>query len=138
MKRLSTGFLSLCFVVLLTSSAMAANVTCSNGVWYRMLLGTGVGQPVTQEEIAAFIDTVLTEQLLEEMTIIEISDHQNSNDHGLIKKHATVVDIQCPDTEDNFTKIRKIARMYTKQFVRAKASCYVKRIPGVNTFLYCQ
>lgn len=138
MKRLAPGFLFLCFVVLLASSATAATMIRSNAAWYRVHLGTGIEQPVTQEEITAFIDTVITERFPEGMTIIEARGQWNSEKHGLLKERTTVVDIQCPDDEDNFAKIREIADIYIKQFTRAKASCFVKRIPGVTTILYYQ
>lgn len=138
MRRFTPGFLFLCFVVLLSSSAMAAPPICSNSAWYRVQLGAGVNQPVTKEEVATFIDTVFTERFPEGMTLIETANQWNCKKRGLIKERTTVVDIQCPDTEANFMKLREIAYMYIKQFVRAEATCVIRRIPGVNTFLYTQ
>lgn len=138
MKYVASGCLFLYFFVLMASSALAATATCSSDAWYRVQLSAGIDQPVTKEETAAFIDSVFIERFPDGMTITESKDQWRCKKSGLRKERTTVVDIQCPDTEANFTKIREIACIYIKQFVRAKATCMVKRIPDVNTFLYVQ
>lgn len=138
MKRLLFVLLSVCLLAISALPAEAETMTRQDAVWYRVHLGTGTGQPVTPEEVAEFIDTVITERFPDGMSITEGRGQWTSKEYGLIKERTTIIDIQCEDSEDNFAKIREIADTYIKRFSRAKASCFIKRIPGVNTILYYQ
>ena len=138
MKRLLAGILSLCLLAVLVLPADAATMIRPNAAWYRVYFGTGVDHPVTSEEMTLFIDSIVTKRFPEGLSVIEAQGQWASPKHGLIKERTVIVEIQCEDTEENFEKIRNIASMYIKHFERAKASCFVKRIPNVNTILYFQ
>ena len=137
MNRLLIAFVLLCLAFTATP-AQAATQIRESAVWYRVHLGTGVDQPVTREEVAEFIDTVITPRFPQGLTVTDASGQWESKEYGLIKERTVVVDIQCPDAEDNAAKIREIAAAYVQKFTRAKASCFIKRIPGIDTILYYQ
>ena len=138
MNRFLLGFLSLCFVAVLAVPANGATLIRQEAAWYRVHLGSGVNRPVTAEEITRFVDTVVSDRFPEGFTITDARGQWESEEYGLTKEHTTVLDIQCDDSSENFTKIREIADMYIKQFAKARASCFIKRIPGINTILYYQ
>ena len=138
MKRLVTGLATLALLLSFFVTAQAATQIREAAVWYRVHFGSGSGQPVTLEDVTNFIDTYVTERFPEGFTITQASGQWSSTEYGLIKEKTMVVDIQCTDTPANFTKIREIADAYTKRFAKAKASCFIKRIPGINTILYYQ
>jgi hypothetical protein len=138
MKRLILGLFSLCFAFILSLPAHATTVLTENSVWYRVHLGTGTGQPVSAKEIDDFISTVVEENFPNGMTIVEAKGQWRSKEHGVIKERVVILDIHCVNTEANAQKIRTIATTYVKQFARAKASCFINRIPKTASKLYYQ
>ena len=134
MKRiLLAGILALTLAL----PSFAATQVRENAVWYRVHLGTGLTETrVTDAEIAAFIDSFVTERFPDGMTIIAARGQWSSKEHGLTREITTVIDIQCGDTPENSEKIKEIAEEYVRRFTRARASCFVKRIPNVSTTLY--
>lgn len=116
---------------------MAQTVERNDEIWYRLHLGTGIGdKAVSFELLKSFIDQEITTKFPDGFTIFDSRGQWKSPEHGLIRERTIVIDIQCPDTDDAKEKIDSIARAYVFRFKAAKASIYVKRISGVDTTLY--
>ena len=138
MKHLLSGLLSLCLLFVAIVPADSATQIREDAAWYRVYLGTGTGTPVTPDAIEEFIDTVVSKRFPDGLTVLEGKGQWASKEHRLIREKSIIVDIQCADSDDNFKLIREIADTYIKRFADAKASCFVKRIPGTTTILYYQ
>ena len=138
MRRLFAGLASLSLVFALALPASGATQIREDAAWYRVHFGTGVGDPVPPEDVYTFIDTIVTDRFPDGLTITDTRGQWSSKEYGLTRERTFVVDIQCEDSDENFDKIREIADSYIRNFAQAKASCFVKRIPGVTTILYYQ
>lgn len=135
MKRLFPAALALVFCLAL--SAHAATALQENIVLWRFHFGLGVGgMAVGQDKMRAFIDEVLTPAFPNGMTITEARGQWRSEEHGLIRERTVLVDVQCPDSEDNRAAVEAIAREYVQRFQAAKASVFVVRQFPVTTTLY--
>ena len=129
--------LSLCFVLVCVFPALAQTVERSDGAWYRLHLGTGVGdKAVSTELLRSFIDKEITPKFPEGFTINDSRGQWKSDEYGLIRERTIVIDILCPDTSESGEKVAAIARAYVERFKAAKASLYVTRVSGVSTMLY--
>lgn len=143
MKRVISSPLpaiALCLLLCLAlcpSAGRAATAVQENVVWYRVHLGMGVGDlAVAPAKMHAFIDESVTPLFPNGLTITEARGQWRSPEHGLVRERTTVVDIQCPDTDENWAAIEVLARKYVERFGAAKASVFVKRIFPVTTTLF--
>ena len=106
-------------------------------VWYRLHLGMGKGDyAVAPQKMREFIDTEVTPAFPDGFTITESRGQWHSSEHGQIRERTTVIDVQCPDTEENRQKIDAIADRYVKRFSAAHASLYVTRMGPVTAILH--
>lgn len=104
-----------------------------NQVWYRMHLGTGVGDTaVSPDLMRAFIDAHITPKFPKGLTIIDARGQWSMKGTGLIRERTIVVELYCDDTEDNRKTVEEIAKSYVDRFVNAKASCFVTRVQGLS------
>lgn len=128
---------ALFLLLALAGTAGAATVEKSDLVWYRIHLGMGVGDmAVAPQKMRDFVDAVITPAFPEGLTITESRGQWRSPEHGLIRERTTVIDVQCPDTDDNSAAIERIAEEYAARFKAAKASVFVVRTAPVSTTLY--
>lgn len=129
--------LAVCLVVLCVLPARAQTVESSEGAWYRIHLGTGVGdKAVSRDLLKSFIDLQITPQFPNGLTVIDARGQWKSEEYGVIRERTIIIDIRCPDTEESGAKIADIAKGYVERFKGAKASVYVIKISGVTTTLY--
>lgn len=127
------------FVFLLCSAlaAQAAVTVQENVIWYRLHLGMGIGDfAVAPVRVFSFIDKEITPAFPSGLTITQARGQWSSPEHGLIREHTTVIDVQCTDTEENWQKIQAIAVKYVELFKPAQASFFVTRVPGITTTLF--
>ena len=109
----------------------------NEGAWYRIHLGTGVGdKAVSRDLLKGFIDQQITPHFPNGLTITDSRGQWKSEEYGVIRERTIVVDILCPDTEESADKIAGIAKAYVERFKGAKASVYVTKINGVASTLY--
>lgn len=134
---MKTSLIAFCLLLFSTVFAQAATDVRENTVWYRVHLGTGVGElAVSTDMLKHFIDTEVSQSFPAGFTITEARGQWKSPEVGLIRERTIVIDIQCDDSDENWGKVQAIAEKYVKQFTAAKASCFVKRIPGVTATLF--
>lgn len=127
----------LSFFVAFAFSAQAATIVQENVIWYRLHLGAGVGDlAVSPALVRSFIDAEITPAFPNGLTITMSRGQWRSPEHGLIREHTTVIDVQCPDTEENWRQIENIANGYVEKFKAAQASFYVIRVSGATTTLF--
>ena len=107
-----------------------------NSVWYRLYLGTGITAPVSAEQMQRFLETAIAPKFPSGFTVLEAQGQWSSREHGIIKEKTMVLDLQAPDSEDAWQVVRAIGEEYVRQFAAAKASIYIKRIPGVTATLF--
>ena len=129
--------LAVCLVVLCALPARAQTMESSEGAWYRIHLGTGVGdKAVSRDLLKSFIDQQITSHFPNGLTITDARGQWKSEEYGVIRERTIVIDIRCPDTEESSNKIAEIAKGYVERFKGAKASVYVTKISGVASTLY--
>ena len=129
--------LALCLALLCVFPALAQTVEHNEGVWYRLHLGTGVGdKAVSTELLKSFIDKEICPKFPDGLTIIEARGQWKSEEYGVIRERTIIIDLHCPDTDDCREKIAAIAKAYADRFKAAKASIYVIRVGNVSTALY--
>ena len=129
--------LALCVVLMCVFPALAQTVERGEAAWYRLHLGTGVGdKSVSTDLLRSFIDKEICPKFPEGLTIADSRGQWKSEEYGLIRERTIVIDILCPDTDESGEKIATIAKTYVERFKAAKASLYVIKIKGVTTTLY--
>ncbi len=132
-----TAVLLLSTALLLPGAARAEVKTETGVVWYRVHFGMGVGSAsMTPEVLTAFMDKEVSSRFPEGLTVTVSRGQWRSPHGGVIKEKTMVVDIQCPDTEDNRNNIKAMAKAYLSRFGKLKASVFVMRIPGIDTQLW--
>lgn len=105
-------------------------------IWYRLHFGLGTGSsPVSFDTIARFVDTNITPLFPSGLTMTQARGQWQSP-QGLIKENTLVVDLQCKDTDENWNNIQHIGKLYVEENASARASCFIKRIPGITTTLF--
>lgn len=106
-----------------------------NIVWYRLHFGQGTGpSALSREALRDFIDTRLTPEFPQGFTMTEAFGRWESPG-GLIREETIVVDVQCQDTDDNWQRLQKLITLYVDSNSKARASCFIMRIPGITTTL---
>ncbi|MDL2268062.1 DUF3574 domain-containing protein [Desulfovibrio sp. OttesenSCG-928-G15] len=105
-------------------------------IWYRLHFGLGSGaSPVSFDTIAKFVDNNITPLFPSGLTMTQARGQWQSP-QGLIRENTFVVDLQCKDTDENWNSIQHIAKLYVDENSSARASCFIKRIPGITTTLF--
>lgn len=134
---MNRGILVFLLALLCAFPALAQMEERGEGVWYRLHMGTGVGnKAVSTDLIRSFIDGEITPRFPEGLTITEARGQWKSDEYGVIRERTILVDLQCPVTEECAAKVDAIAKAYVERFKAAKASIYIRRIQGVATSLY--
>ena len=134
MKKL---VLVLCLVLLGAFPVLARTLERNEGVWYRLHLGTGVGdKAVSTELIRAFVDREITPRFPAGLTATDGRGQWKSEEYGVIRERTIIIDLYCPDTEESAEKVAAIAKAYVAKFKAAKASLYVVRVQGISAKIY--
>ena len=129
--------LALCLALLCVFPALAQTVEHNEGVWYRLHLGTGVGdKAVSTELIRRFVDKEITPRFPAGLTATDGRGQWKSEEYGVIRERTIIIDIYCPDTEESAEKVAAIAKAYVAKFKAAKASLYVVRVQGISAKIY--
>lgn len=124
-------------LLLAAANAQAEVRTEENNVWYRFHFGMGVGSAaVSADKFTVFMDTEVTPRFPAGFTVTVGRGQWRSPKGGVIKERTVMVDVQCPDTEENRQKMESVAQAYVRQFGKAKSSVFVVRVPGVTTQLW--
>ena len=127
----------LCLVMLGVFPAVARDLEGNEGAWYRLHLGTGVGdKAVSTELLRRFVDKEITPRFPAGLTATDGRGQWKSDEYGVIRERTIIIDIYCPDTEDSAQKVEAIAKAYVEKFKAAKASLYVVRVPGISAKIY--
>lgn len=128
---------ALLLVAAFAAPVQAATSAQENLVWYRLHLGMGKGDyAVAPQKMREFIDTELSPAFPEGFTITDSRGQWHSPEHGLIRERTMVIDVQCPDTDENRQKVDGIADRYVKRFSAGHASFFVMRMGGLTTTLH--